>query len=38
MSEPQYGTFHNVLTGEITVRELTDEEVLELQSLPEPLG
>ena len=25
--EPRIGTFHNVLTGEIVVRELTEQEI-----------
>jgi len=28
--EPKYGTFHDAITGETIVRELTDEEIAAL--------
>lgn len=36
-TEPKIGTFHDALTGETTVRELTAEEIASLPEVPEPL-
>jgi hypothetical protein len=35
MATPVTGTFHDAITGETIVRELTPEEVAELPALPE---
>lgn len=36
-SEPIFGTFHDVKTGETMVRELTEEEIAALPQAVEPM-